>query len=146
MGALILARLMHKIREVIKPVVKINRLFCLTDSSVALSWIQIVEKSYKQFVENRVAEIRKLTKKESWYHISGEENIADLPSRGCLPGQLMQMSKKWFQGPEWMKKCVEDWPGKQSFVKSEDADTEVKKPSIENDVIVCLAKKKMKRI
>ncbi|XP_035217413.1 uncharacterized protein LOC118190749 [Stegodyphus dumicola] len=52
-----------------------------TDATVALSWIQR-EENWGVFVNNRVKEIRKLSKQECWRHIPGKLNPADVSSRG----------------------------------------------------------------
>ena len=62
-----------------------------------------------KFVENRVNKIRKFSCIE-FYHISGKENPADLPTRGCSLAQL-RYSKIWWKGPLWLK-ITEDEFGK----------------------------------
>ena len=52
---------------------KIHDEICLTDSELVLNWIQRVNKDYKQYVQNRVVEIRLNTSISSWYHVRGEE-------------------------------------------------------------------------
>ena len=64
-------------------------------------WIQ-ADKQYKQFVQNRVDEIRKLTEVKNWRHCPGIENPADIGSRGCLPTELVT-KKMWWEGPSWLK-------------------------------------------
>ena len=82
---LILARLyVQRISEALNPSSEI----CLTDSTVALSWIRSTKKRYKQYVENRVKEIRQIADVEDWYHVPGKDNPADLPSLGCLAEEL----------------------------------------------------------
>ncbi|GIY95300.1 reverse transcriptase [Caerostris extrusa] len=53
-----------------------------TDATVALCWIQR-EENWRVFVNNRVKDIRSLSKKEYWRHIPGKLNPADIASRGC---------------------------------------------------------------
>ncbi|XP_071042007.1 uncharacterized protein [Parasteatoda tepidariorum] len=53
-----------------------------TDSSTALCWINR-EENWGVFINNRVKEIRSLTEKNSLRHLPGEQNPADLSSRGC---------------------------------------------------------------
>lgn len=64
---------------------------------------------FKQFVENRVREIRQNVPPGSWSHCPGIENPADLPSRGMKAEDLKQ-SETWWYGPPWMVKEKEMWP------------------------------------
>ena len=87
MSRLLLARLIHSLYS---PLTRfpISKVLCLTDSVITLAWIQNEKKQYKQFEQNRVREVRELTKTDMWYHLPGQENIADLLSRECLPEEL----------------------------------------------------------
>ncbi|UYV64155.1 hypothetical protein LAZ67_2006800 [Cordylochernes scorpioides] len=63
--------------------------FYWTDSTNALCWIQR-EDNWAAFVMNRVKEIHNLSSPESWRHIPGRLNPADLPSRGCSAESLKE--------------------------------------------------------
>ena len=110
LDCLILARLMNRIRNILHGSLEVHQEYCMTDSAVALHWIQNVTKTYKQYVETRVAEIRSLVPADIWRHIPGSENAADLPSRGCIPEHLEKQKEQWFHGPGWMKDDVARWP------------------------------------
>ena len=73
---------------------------CYTDSQVALYWISS-GKEWKQFVQNRVDEIRRLVPMERWIHCKGSHNPADLPSRGVFPSALAD-NPLWLNGSEWL--------------------------------------------
>ena len=68
-------------------------MYCWTDSITELFCIKGVDKEFKQFVENRVAGIRKKTGSGSWNHITGKDNPSDLPTRGLQLG-LGEVAKK----------------------------------------------------
>ena len=67
-------------------------------------WIRGEGKEWKQFVYNRVKEIRVLVPPKYWSHCPGKENSADLPSRGVSPKELESSAV-----PDWLPKVsVED--------------------------------------
>ncbi|UYV68021.1 hypothetical protein LAZ67_5002829, partial [Cordylochernes scorpioides] len=74
-----------------------------TDSTNALCWIQR-EDNWAAFVK----EIHNLSSPESWRHIPGRINPADLPSRGCSAETLKET--RWWEGPAWLKVSQEEWP------------------------------------
>src|SRR5207237_4126511 len=81
--------------------------YCWTDSSTALAWIRRNDE-WGTFVGNRVKEICRLTPVDSWNHVHGIKNPADLPSRGCTSKELLE--SRWWEGPEWLKGSRNDWP------------------------------------
>lgn len=93
----------------IKQDLKIDEIptFYWTDSMNALYWIKNQE-PWATFVMNRVKEIRNLSSTEEWNHVPGHINPGDLPSRGCSPQTLI--TKRWWEGPEWLMKNNEQWP------------------------------------
>ncbi|XP_054706598.1 uncharacterized protein LOC129216408 [Uloborus diversus] len=100
-----------------------------TDSTVVLSWIQ-KEEIWTVFVANRVHEIRKLTKPNSWKFVKGVENPADLPSRGCSAKQLLAM--RWWEGPFWLKKNEDEWPQFNLVFNDEEISREKRRSAVIN--------------
>ena len=91
-----------------------------------LTWIKTTDKKYKQFVENRVSEIRQNSNVKDWEYKQEKENIAGLAFRGCNL-KTLKCTKKWFNGPEWLLHDKEKWPTKdlgQNKDKYEKTDAE----------------------
>ncbi|CDQ97861.1 unnamed protein product [Oncorhynchus mykiss] len=96
MGAVIGARLAYNLMTTLKMEEKQIKMW--TDSMIVLHWICSSAQKCKQFVANRVTEIQSLTNPESWSHIEGKTNPADLPTRGQTVRNLTQ-SELWWNGP-----------------------------------------------
>ena len=107
LGAVILARLVTAVEGALKCEVPIKKITCWSDSEVALCWIRGVDKEWKQFVQNRVNEIRRLLPVEGWKYCPTDSNPADIPSRGMDPSQLATRAL-WVKGPEWLSHCGEE--------------------------------------
>ena len=99
MSALLLARLISTIRSAFKYEMELSRIKCYTDSQVTLFWITRKEKEWKQFVQNRVNEIRKLIPTAIWKHCPGILNPADMPSRGTPVCEFKEKVDLWLHGP-----------------------------------------------
>ena len=79
-----------------------------SDSSTVLAWLSS-EKKLPVFVANRVAEILDTTTINSWRHVKGDINPANLATRGLTINQISDST--WLHGPTWIK--IEDqWPKK----------------------------------
>ena len=92
LSALLLSRLVSSVEKVLKEEMELVPTVCFTDSRVALGWVKQSKREWKQFVENRVSEIRSLMPLKSWYHCAGVDNPVDIPSRGvgCLDKKFGQ--------------------------------------------------------
>ena len=80
-----------------------------SDSMVALGWIRNDPNKWKAFVSNRVTEIQNCSNPAQWRHCPGEDNPADLLSRGLSASEL-QGSKLWWHGPAWLIDHFNSWP------------------------------------
>ena len=99
LSAVVLARLMHSVKEALTSEIKISRLVCWTDSKVAWYWIVQSTKEWKQFLQHRVDEIRKLVPTDCWNHCPGPDNPADILSRGMACCDLTACTL-WWNGPK----------------------------------------------
>nr|CAI5825073.1 unnamed protein product [Callosobruchus analis] len=83
-----------------------------TDSKITLHWIKGKPSKWKPYVCRRVNEIQRLTKGD-WRHCPGNENPADLLTRG-VKAKVLVTSKMWQCGPEWLSLSQEFWPDGES--------------------------------
>ena len=107
MSALMLARLMSNVETALSHQVGVKRSRLWLDCMTALHWI-MNPGEWKQFVRYRVNEILKLSEKGDWSHCPGQENPADIGSRGVSTLELKQ-SELWWHGPMWLKEREESW-------------------------------------
>ncbi|XP_035208111.1 uncharacterized protein LOC118182826 [Stegodyphus dumicola] len=130
MAATIGARLFSSVKQALKlPNIKT---YFWTDSSTVLVWITRREQ-WSVFVTNRISEIRKLTTSEDWFHISTDQNPADILSRGCGPRQLQK--RKWWQGPAWLKNSKEQWPKSAVNINEKEVEMEKRKTKQRSETI-----------
>ena len=98
---------MVSITRSLESILTLSEPTCYTDSKVTLYWILGTSKEWKQFVQNRVTEIRKCISPSHWKHCAGKDNPADLPSRGLsLPD--LSLSRLWSEGPEWLNDDISE--------------------------------------
>ena len=83
--------------------------FCWTDSEIALCWITGLRKERDRWVENRVTKIRSSRSVESWHHVPGSVNPADIATRPITPRDLNNNSS-WFDGPRFLRFSMDSWP------------------------------------
>ncbi|XP_050308277.1 uncharacterized protein LOC126744768 [Anthonomus grandis grandis] len=115
-AALILSQLLTKVLASVN--ININKVYCWSDSTIVLGWLRTSPNLLKQFVDNRVAEIQKLTSTFTWNHIVSQENPADLVSRGLKPKQLI-ISDLWWHGPKWLFLNEHEWPISNNVISND---------------------------
>ena len=128
LGALILARLVNKLKSIGTEFPTV----LWTDSMTALCWIKN-ERVWKQYVGQRVDEIRRLTPKDSWRHCPGEVNPADLPSRG-LSAKELSASNTWWNGPSFLYSPSDQWPETSQPAQIEEE--EIQRETVKNEPII----------
>lgn len=116
LGSKLMIIIMNALQDTIKP----DRIILWTDSLIVLSWIRSEKTTdtWKTFVANRTEEIRELTSKQSWRHIEGVENPADLLSRGLKADELVNCNQ-WWTGPTWITKPESEWPTESNLIARE---------------------------
>ncbi|KAI5735483.1 hypothetical protein M8J77_018916 [Diaphorina citri] len=109
-AALLLARLISLILEQYTSRYPVQEVVCLSDSTIALHWINSSAHKWQTYVANRVTKIQELIPPDRWYHVAGSNNeSADCLSRGLTPSQMVAHST-WFQGPSYLLEEVSSWP------------------------------------
>ena len=93
-----------------------------------LHWIQN-RKTWKQYVQHRVDEIRRLTDVLDWNHCPGTQSPADLPSRGLSAGELID-STLWWNGPPYIAHALVNPLELTDYVTEEARAELAKTPSI----------------
>ena len=101
LGVTILARLMFTVQGLLKTTLRDPELYYWTDSFTTLCWIKH-DRPWKQYVQHRVEEIRKLTEKSAWRFCPGKENPVDIPSRSCNVQDLID-NALWWKGPSYLR-------------------------------------------
>ncbi len=97
-----------------------------TDSTNVLCWLKNDSRVLNSFVGTRVAKIQHHTIIKNWSWIPGNQNPADLPSRGTLAGDLA-LSRLWWEGPAFLT-GLENIPEQPEILQhTETAVKEVKK-------------------
>ncbi|XP_064632842.1 uncharacterized protein LOC135491110 [Lineus longissimus] len=83
-----------------------------TDSMDVVHWIHGQSRRYKPFVSHRVAEIPEKSSPQQWRHVPGEQNPADLGTRGSSLENLIEESF-WTEGPAFLQLEENRWPAER---------------------------------
>jgi hypothetical protein len=107
MAALTAARLASFVKQALERRCSTLSIHMWSDSEIVLHWLNS-NKILKQFIANRVEEIKQLFPNTHWNYCPTKSNPADLLTRGINAHQL-QSSILWKNGPEWLL-CQARWP------------------------------------
>lgn len=86
----------------------------LTDSQIVLHWIDNEEKPLKQWVRNRVVEIKRFSPKHQWFYINTTNMIADIGTRKGATLNDVNNESTWINGFDWMQSDVSKFPIKNA--------------------------------
>ena len=106
-GATCSARLREWICEETK--IQFNKFFHFLDSAIVQAMIHRDSYGFNTFAGLRIGEIQKKSNPNEWLHISSDQNIADILTRGASPCSLLQGSV-WQCGPSWLVEDEDKWP------------------------------------
>lgn len=104
---------------------------CRLFSTSVLLFLRNVNKRYKTFVANRIAEILSCTTISQWRFVPTSMNPADITSRGATVNELQKSI--WFSGPDFLWLKEDQWPecpGSINFGNDPTSDIEIKKHSM----------------
>jgi Integrase zinc binding domain len=78
------------------------------DSQTVLRWIYSRTCKFEVFVHNRIKKILRNTSRKQWRFVTGEDNPADMCSRGIEPGNFNDLLK-FHQGPLFLYYDSSEW-------------------------------------
>ena len=121
-AAVLASRLCKSIENEVRIPLQESILF--TDSEIVLAWIRNQGRRLKPFVSSRVGEIQSNIQPAQWKHIPSAHNVADDVSRGI---SVAELSKRWKNGPEFLKLPKESWPIENTEPDQEEVEKECRK-------------------
>ena len=86
-------------------------------------------------MRHRVNEILRLSNRVNWGHCPGEQNPADLGSRGCK-ASVLKSSELWWKGPFWLSYPEESWPVPINMNETVESRQEIKKTAVVSPVMI----------
>ena len=98
LGFALLSKVLKDVLVALKGRVSIDFVNCWSDIEVALCWVKGKEKCCKPWEENKVVSTRNIIDKDSWYHLSGVNIPADIPTRVCKINDF----ERWFNSPQFL--------------------------------------------
>ena len=72
--------------------VKVNKVFCWSDSQIAIWWICQIGKKWRCWIQNRVDIIRENVAVKNWYYVPTKLNPTDISTRKT---KLDKINKKF---------------------------------------------------
>lgn len=104
-GAVLLTQLVTRVRKMFD--IAADNVRCFSDSTIALTWIRGPAEKYQVFIRNRSNFINSLVPSSQWFHIDGDQNPADLCTRGLTTDKFLQLLPFWNHGPKWLEDNLE---------------------------------------
>ena len=87
----------------------ISKLILIGDSTIALCWVTSENKKLSLFHRNRCVQIRRGTDPDQLYHVTTDNNPADLPTRPSLVQEKdVGSMSTWEKGMPWMRHPIDD--------------------------------------
>ena len=81
LSCLQLSKLIKMVVKAVEVEVKVNKVFCWSDSQIAIWWICKIEKKWRCWIQNRVDTIRENVVVENWYYVPTKLNPTEISTR-----------------------------------------------------------------
>ena len=108
-----LSKLIVSVINAVRLEVQVRKVFCWTDSQIAVWWIKQSNKRRNVWVQNRAEIIRSNISSIHWFHVPPSQNPVDIANRSILLHTIDHLS--WQKGPSFLLHGVEHWPP-QDFI------------------------------
>ena len=128
---------------------KLIKRYKITDSKIALYWINSWEKPLKMWTRNRVNEILRLSAADEWYWLPSQEMPCDIGTRRSGTLKDVGDGSQWKEGLTWMKEDAVEFPlksFKEVMLETTDRVAYEKEIIVENKMYVVEAKGRSKQI
>ena len=122
LGATILVR---SVNSELKPIITLSGCYHWVDSFTTLCWIKN-ERHWKQYVQHRVDEIRRISDKNTWKFCPGSDNPAKIPSCSIDATNFVN-NILWWNGLAFLLIGAGSWPDLPTKFNSVEADKELMK-------------------
>ena len=86
----------------------IRKVYCWSDSLIALWLIKQNHKTWKLWIQNRVRKIRENVDIEDWSYVTSENNPVDAATRRTLLSFLVK-KLLWWNGPSFLEGDEDSW-------------------------------------
>ena len=87
----------------------------ISDSKCTIATIAKDSSALKEYMGNRVSEIRRHSDPSQWYHARSADNIADLGTRMGATVEDLSEDSEWQLGPRWLRLERSEWPVTQDI-------------------------------
>ncbi|XP_050437851.1 uncharacterized protein LOC126844044 [Adelges cooleyi] len=128
-GALLAARLLRSVHDILVSIIHITAMHAWTDSTTALAWIKSSPHQWTTFVANRTSQLQELTPPSIWRYVPTSDNPADCASRGLYPSEVLH-HPLWWTGPRFLSQNPNTWPPTATHNDSDATNSEERKTTL----------------
>ncbi len=107
LGTVLLSKLCDRVRKILD--IAVTDTYCFCDSTIALSWLRGPAENYHVFIKNRAQFVNSILPISQWHYVKGDQNVADLCTRGITASKFKDIQSTWENGPEWILTHFEEY-------------------------------------